>query len=118
MTYDLYGQVPVPGMFYVAAYGQEHGPYPVQALAGMANSGALRADTMIRDVNGGNYFPAGQMPGLFSTRDWTVALVLSIVLGTLGVVGRVAVQLGIARRRADRGDARRHHDGVGARPPL
>ena len=95
MTYDMYGQVPVPGMFYVAAYGQEHGPYPVQALAGMANSGALRADTMIRDVNGGNYFPAGQMPGLFSTRDWTVALVLSIVLGTLGVDRFYLGQIGL-----------------------
>ena len=61
----------------------------------MANSGALRADTMIRDVNGGNYFPAGQMPGLFSTRDWTVALVLSIVLGTLGVDRFYLGQIGL-----------------------
>ena len=97
MSYGMYGyaSVPVPSMFYVAGYGQEHGPYPVQGLAHMAVTGTLRPDTMIRDVNGGNYFPAGQMPGLFSTRDWTVALVLSIVLGTLGVDRFYLGQIGL-----------------------
>ncbi|AQP48630.1 hypothetical protein BW730_15080 [Tessaracoccus aquimaris] len=88
MSYGMYGyaSVPVPSMFYVAGgYGQEHGPYPVQGLAHMAVTGTLRPDSMIRDAAGGNYFPAAQLPGLYSSRDWSVALVLSILLGCFGI---------------------------------
>lgn len=87
MSYDMYGysSAPVPGMYFVSSMGQDYGPYPLQALEGMAQSGTLRADSMVRDAAGGGYFPAAHVPGLYSTRDWTVALVLSVLLGTLGV---------------------------------
>ena len=85
MTYNAYGQVPATGMFFVTQAGMEHGPYPSAAPQGMAASGQLRATDMVRDAYGGNYFPAAQLPGLFSSRDWTITLVLSVVLGYFGV---------------------------------
>ena len=87
MSYGTYGysNAPVPGMFYISSMGQDYGPYPIQALAGMANAGQLKPESMLRDAAGGGYFPAGQLPGLYSSREWMVALLLSIFLGVLGV---------------------------------
>lgn len=95
MSYDSYGQMPVQPSFFLSANGQEFGPYPLQALSGMAQAGTLRADAMVRDVNGGNYFAAGQIPGLFSQREWVITLVLSIVVGSLGVDRFYLGQIGL-----------------------
>lgn len=93
-AYD-YQSLPAAGMYYISSMGQDHGPYAVQQLAAMANSGTLRSDVMVRDAAGGGYFPAAQVPGLYSSRDWTVALVLSILLGTLGVDRFYLGQIGL-----------------------
>lgn len=95
MSYDSYGQMPVQPTFFLASNGQEFGPYPLQALSGMAHAGTIRSDAMVRDVNGGGYFPAGQIPGLFSQREWVIALVLGVVVGTLGVDRFYLGQIGL-----------------------
>ena len=70
--------------FYVQQMGQEYGPYRYADLQGMASTGALRADQPVRRPQT-SWFPASQLPGIFSQREWLIALLLSVFLGTLGV---------------------------------
>ncbi|MCW2807573.1 MAG: hypothetical protein JWQ93_1528 [Marmoricola sp.] len=79
---------PVPGVggaFMLAHLGQEYGPYGPDQLRQMALSGQLKGDALVRDQSGGGWFQARQIPGLFSSRDWLVAVLLSGFLGSLGV---------------------------------
>jgi len=79
---------PAPAMngpFYISYLGQEQGPIDAGTLAQMALSGQIRSDTPVRPADGQQYFPARDLPGLFSDKDWTTTLVLSILLGQLGV---------------------------------
>lgn len=86
-----YGQ-PVPGFgappagaYFVSMMGQEQGPYPLGQLAQMATSGQLKPDVMVRADNGGQWFPAKEVPGLFSDKEWLVALLLAVFLGAFAV---------------------------------
>lgn len=54
-------------------------------LAQLATERTITRDTPVVDVATGNEFPAYKIPGVFSPKNWTVALVLSILLGYLGV---------------------------------
>ncbi len=54
-------------------------------LAELAAARTITRDTPVVDVATGNEFPAHKIPGVFSPKNWTVALVLSIALGYLGV---------------------------------
>ncbi len=65
--------------------GQEYGPYGVQELAGMAAQGQLKSDSPVRAEGQQQWFAAGQVPGLFSEREWMTTLLLSIFLGGFGV---------------------------------
>jgi TM2 domain-containing membrane protein YozV len=40
---------------------------------------------MVRRAEGGGWFPASEVPGVFSDKDWLVALLLSLLLGSLGI---------------------------------
>lgn len=71
--------------FFVQRMGGEEGPHSTSQLQMMARNGMLNDKSMLRKENGGNWFPASEMPGLFSEREWLVALLLSIFLGGLGV---------------------------------
>src|SRR5438128_2657832 len=73
------------GPFMLAHLGQEYGPYGYQQLQQMALSDQLKADVMLRDVAGGGWFPARQVPGLFSSREWLTTVLLSAFLGHFGV---------------------------------
>ena len=73
-----------PDQFYVQQMGQESGPYRYADLQNMAATGALKSEQPVRRVDT-NWFPAAQVPGLFSDKEWLVALLLSIFLGSLGV---------------------------------
>ena len=77
-------QPPPPDQFYLQQLGQESGPYRYVDLQAMAMNKALKADAPIRRVDT-NWFPAAQLPGLFSEKEWLVALLLSIFIGSLGV---------------------------------
>ncbi|HEX7490529.1 MAG TPA: TM2 domain-containing protein [Candidatus Limnocylindrales bacterium] len=78
---------PYDGYTYmVQSMGSEHGPYSLPDLQGHARSGNLKATTMIRRADGSSpWFAAGEIPGLISRKEWLVALLLSIFLGTYGV---------------------------------
>lgn len=70
--------------YYLQQMGQQVGPYRYVDLQMMAMNGTLQADQPLRRGESG-WFPASEVPGLFSTKEWLVALLLSIFLGTLGV---------------------------------
>ncbi len=73
------------GPFMLSHLGQEYGPYGFQQLQQMALSSQLKGDAMLRDVSGGAWFQAKQVPGLFSQREWLTTVLLSGFLGTFGV---------------------------------
>lgn len=85
---------PYNDTFYVSMLGQEQGPMGYQDLAGLVRSGQVKADAQVR-TQSSSWFPASQVPGLFSDKEWLVALLLSIFLGTLGVDRFYAGQIGL-----------------------
>ncbi|MBA3309937.1 MAG: NINE protein [Nocardioidaceae bacterium] len=82
-----YPQPPQPGneQFFLNSMGKEAGPYAWGDLQMMAFNGHLKADQPVRRGSGGQWFPASQVPGVFSEKEWLVTLLLSIFLGQLGV---------------------------------
>jgi len=63
--------------------GAEH-QLSLEELKIWAEGGKLKGDSIVIDQNG-EHWTAKQIPGLFSTRDWLVALLLSVFVGTLGI---------------------------------
>ena len=64
--------------------GVERGPFNTSELQSMARDGQIRSTTLVRREEG-SWFPASGVPGVFSSRDWMLALVFSALLGTIGV---------------------------------
>ena len=54
-------------------------------LRAMVDAKLVTTTTMIRDVNTGNTFAAGSIPGLFSDKEWLTSLLLAVFVGSLGV---------------------------------
>ncbi|WP_139979699.1 NINE protein [Nocardioides litoris] len=77
-----YGGGPV-GPFYVATPQGEQGPVEVGQLAQMAVQGQVKGETMLRTDDG--WVQAKAVPGLFSQKEWLTTLILSLLLGGLGV---------------------------------
>ena len=69
----------------LAHLGQEYGPYGFEQLRQMALAGQLKGDATLRDSTQGRWFPAEQLPGLFSHREWLTTVLLSAFLGAFGV---------------------------------
>jgi hypothetical protein len=65
--------------------GGEVGPYPYLQMTQMATAGQLKSDVQVRRASGGQWFPARDIPGVFSDKEWVVALLLSGLLGQLGI---------------------------------
>jgi TM2 domain/GYF domain 2 len=85
--YQQPSQVPqqVTGAFMLAHLGQEYGPYGFEQLRQMALTGQLKGDATLREQTQGGWFPAKQLPGLFSHREWLTTVLLSGFLGSFGV---------------------------------
>jgi hypothetical protein len=56
----------------------------IDELKMWAAAGKLNGQSVIVDRNG-EHWQAKQVPGVFSNKEWVIALVLSILVGTLGV---------------------------------
>lgn len=70
----------------------------VATLQAWARSGRIRANTLVKEISTGATFNASQIPGVFSDKQYTTALILSILLGTIGVdrfyTGHVGIGVG------------------------
>ena len=51
--------------------------------------------TQVQDTRNGSIYTASQIPGVFSDKEYVVALLLSIFLGTLGVDRFYTGQIGL-----------------------
>ncbi len=71
--------------FLIQRMGGEDGPYSFMDLQMMVRNGTVRSGTILRKEAGGHWFPALEVPGLFSEKEWLTALLLSLVVGFLGV---------------------------------
>jgi TM2 domain-containing protein/uncharacterized protein DUF4339 len=72
--------------FMVRRMGEEAGPYSVAELQMQVRSGSLRADTQVRKASAdAPWFRADEIPGLYSDKDWVVTVLLSLIVGVLGV---------------------------------
>ena len=71
--------------FFVQQLGGESGPHTPAELQLMARAGQLRSDSLLRSSRTGQPFQARQLPGLFSDKEFLVALLLSIFLGHFGI---------------------------------
>ena len=71
--------------FLIQRMGGEDGPYVFTDLQMMVRNGTVKSGTMLRKEAGGHWFPASEIPGLFSEKEWLTALLLSLFLGFLGV---------------------------------
>src|SRR3954453_2087860 len=79
-----YGYAAYP-RFYVNTMGTTHGPYEFPQLQGLVRVGQVKSETPVSDDRGGGWFPARDLPGLFSQKEWLVTLLLLIFLGSFGV---------------------------------
>jgi hypothetical protein len=81
-------QQPPPQMpnFYINRMGVDEGPYTYVDLQMQARARYIEANTFVRRADGqGSWFPASQVPGVFSDKDWLTAVLLSLFVGTLGI---------------------------------
>jgi TM2 domain-containing membrane protein YozV len=63
--------------------GNEH-HLSTEELKLWAEGGKVKGDTIVVDSRG-EHWNAKQIPGVFSKRDWLIALILSVLVGTLGI---------------------------------
>ena len=74
------------GTFIVQRMGAEEGPFTVAELRSQATENILRANTQVKRADGtGMWFPAGEIPYVFSDKDWLTAVLLSLFVGWLGI---------------------------------
>ena len=78
--------------------GQPESPVDTATLQNWAKSGFVRPDTMVTEVSTGYAYQAKQIPGVFSSKSYVTALLLSFFFGVFGVdrfyLGHVGVGLG------------------------
>jgi hypothetical protein len=78
--------------------GQPENPVDTATLQNWAKTGFVRPDTMVTEVATGYAYQARQIPGVFSSKSYVTALLLSFFFGVFGVdrfyLGHVGVGLG------------------------
>jgi hypothetical protein len=70
--------------FKVQRMGTEEGPFTFMDLQSQVRSGQLKSSTMVQKGSS-NWFQAAEIPGLFSDKDWLSTVLISFLLGYLGV---------------------------------
>ncbi len=76
--------IPASDTFMVQRMGAEEGPYTFADLQAQVRGGSIKTSTQVRRGTS-SWFSATEIPGLFSEKEWLVALLLSFLLGYLGV---------------------------------
>lgn len=75
---------PAQDAFMVSRMGAEEGPYTFADLQMQLRAGQIRHNTLLRRGSS-NQFPATEVPGLFSDKDWLTTVLLSLFLGMLAI---------------------------------
>jgi len=73
------------GQWLVKLPGQPDNAVDTPTLQMWARSGVIHPDTLIVETSSGMSYAANQIPGVFSTKSYVTALLLSFFLGYLGV---------------------------------
>lgn len=71
--------------YYLGYLGQEYGPYDYTALQQMASATRIKPDTTLRLADTQQYVLARDVPGVFSDKEWVTTLILSWLIGSLGI---------------------------------
>lgn len=75
-----------PGELWVAQMPHSSGfPVKISTLAELAREAKIFPDTLVRNAGTGENYAAKLIPGIYSTRQWSVAIILSLSLGSIGV---------------------------------
>lgn len=72
-------------VFHVQAYGMSGNLVPMAALQQMAKDATIQPNTLVQHRDSTYPVPASSIPGVFSDKAFTTALILSIFLGSLGI---------------------------------
>ena len=70
--------------FHAAAHGRGGRTVLLADLQAQVRAGSVKSSSLVRRGSG-NWFPAVEIPGLFSEKEWVIAVLLSFFLGYLGV---------------------------------
>lgn len=80
-----YGGPPPSGPFYISVLGQDQGPIEFGQLGQLALTNQIRPDTQVRTAESQHYFPARDVPGLYSDKEWLTTVLLAWLLGAFAV---------------------------------
>ena len=75
---------PAQDTFMVSRMGSEEGPYTFADLQAQLRAGQIKYNTLLRRGSS-NQFPAAEVPGLFSEKEWLTTVLLSFFVGWLGI---------------------------------
>ena len=73
----------MPNQYYLHELGKDTGPHSLEDLKALQKAKRIKSNSLIR-LEDGVHFPAQDVPGLYSNKEWTVTLLLSFFLGGLG----------------------------------